>query len=191
MSKVAVLDTKKQVLQPCHPAVARKLLKNGEAAVFKRYPFTIFLKREVLPLENKATPHQLCVDPGSKVTGLAIVDENRNIVFAAELEHRGNAIKKGLMTRAGFRRGRRTRNLRYRKPRWHFRKRAVPIFENGDWGMRRVSEKKESKATAMAKGGFRRALCPVSLISIHGLIVCPKSILSPLLRLNWSSLICS
>ena len=46
MSKVAVLDTKKRVLEPCHPAVARRLLREGQAAVFKRYPFTIILKRE-------------------------------------------------------------------------------------------------------------------------------------------------
>ena len=141
MSKVAVLDTNKQVLEPCHPAMARRLLKAGKAAVFKRYPFTIILKREVLPIENKRTGHQLCIDPGSKVTGLAIVDEDRNIVFAAELEHRGQAITKGLVTRAGFRRGRRTRNLRYRKPRWRHRKRSVPIFENGEWILRRVHEK--------------------------------------------------
>ena len=152
MSKVAVLDTNKQVLEPCHPAVARKLLKRGEAAVFKRYPFTIILKREVMPLQNKAKPHQLCIDPGSKTTGIAIVDKDRNIVFAAELEHRGAAIKKNLQTRAGFRRGRRTRNLRYRKPRWQNRKRAVPILENGEWTMRRVSEQEALKGYGDGEG---------------------------------------
>ena len=112
MSKVAVLETEKKFLAPCHPAVARRLLKEGTAAVFKRYPFTIILKRTVPDAEIKTQDYQLCVDPGSKVTGLAIVDADRNIVFAAELQHRGAAIKKGLMTRKGFRRGRRTRNLR-------------------------------------------------------------------------------
>ena len=108
MSKVAVLETEKKLLAPCHPAVARRLLKSGEAAVFKRYPFTIILKRSVPAEDVKAGDYQLCVDPGSKVTGLAIVDADRNIVFAAELQHRGAAIKKGLMIRKGFRRGRRT-----------------------------------------------------------------------------------
>ena len=84
MSKVAVLDTEKKVLAPCHPAVARKLLKAGKAAVFKRYPFTIILKRCILELEVQATPHQLCIDPGSKTTGIAIVDSDRNVIFAAE-----------------------------------------------------------------------------------------------------------
>ena len=47
MSKVSVLDPHKRVLEPCHPAVARRLLREGQAAVYKRYPFTIILKREV------------------------------------------------------------------------------------------------------------------------------------------------
>ena len=91
MSKVAVLDTEQKVLDPCHPAVARRLLKAGKAAVYKRYPFTIILKRCVIELELRTSEYQLCIDPGSKVTGLAIVDSDRNIVFAAELEHRGQS----------------------------------------------------------------------------------------------------
>ena len=43
MSKVAVLDTQKRVLEPCHSAVARCLLREGKAAVYKRYPFTIII----------------------------------------------------------------------------------------------------------------------------------------------------
>ena len=39
MSKIAVLDTHKRILEPCHPAVARRLLREGKAAVYKRYPF--------------------------------------------------------------------------------------------------------------------------------------------------------
>ena len=158
MSKVAVLDTEKKVLAPCHPAVARRLLKEGKAAVFKRYPFTILLKRPVPDAEIKTQDYQLCVDPGSKVTGLAIVDADRNIVFAAELQHRGAAIKKGLMTRKGFRRGRRTRNLRYRKPRWQNRKRGVPIFENGEWGMRRVQSNESLKGYGDGEGWIAPSL---------------------------------
>ncbi|PSB53032.1 RRXRR domain-containing protein [Oscillatoria nigro-viridis] len=40
-----VLDPNKQPLHPVHPAVARRLLSNGEAAVFRRYPFTIIARR--------------------------------------------------------------------------------------------------------------------------------------------------
>jgi hypothetical protein len=40
MQRVLVVDKNKQPLMPCHPARARKLLKNGRAWVFRRYPFT-------------------------------------------------------------------------------------------------------------------------------------------------------
>ncbi|MBW4573617.1 MAG: RRXRR domain-containing protein, partial [Tolypothrix carrinoi HA7290-LM1] len=41
--------------------------------------------------------------PGSKVTGLAIVQDSE-VVWAANLEHRGNEIKKDLKSRAAVRR---------------------------------------------------------------------------------------
>jgi hypothetical protein len=44
MSFVFVLDPDKQPRDPVHPALARRLLKEGKAAVFRRYPFTIILK---------------------------------------------------------------------------------------------------------------------------------------------------
>src|SRR5215471_16898481 len=50
--RVAVLDTTKKPLAPTTPRRARLLLKSGKAAVFRRYPFTIILKREI---ENPAS----------------------------------------------------------------------------------------------------------------------------------------
>ena len=47
MQYVLVLDTNRQPLAPCHPARARELLKSGKAAVFRKFPFTIILKKEV------------------------------------------------------------------------------------------------------------------------------------------------
>ncbi|MDZ8053337.1 MAG: RRXRR domain-containing protein [Aulosira sp. ZfuVER01] len=49
MTKVYILDANKQPLYPIHISHARKLLSQGEAAVFRRYPFTIILKE---PLTN-------------------------------------------------------------------------------------------------------------------------------------------
>ena len=131
MSKVAVLDTQKSVLEPCHPAVARRLLREGQAAVYKRYPFTIILKREVT--DPKTTDYTLSVDPGSKCTGLAITDSDKNIVACFELHHRGAAIKKGLSARAGYRRSRRTRKLRHRQSRWANRSRKAPVLTPDGW----------------------------------------------------------
>lgn len=131
MSKVSVLDTEKRVLEPCHAAVARRLLREGKAAVFKRYPFTIILKREVT--YPKTTDYTLSIDPGSKCTGLAITDSEKNIVASFELHHRGSAIKKRLTDRAGYRRSRRTRKLRHRPARWQNRSRKAPVLKADGW----------------------------------------------------------
>ncbi len=111
---VFVLDTNYQPLQPTHPAVARKLLKKGRAAIYRRYPFTIVLKREVKPITQ---PIQLKIDPGSKVTGLALVQENK-VIWGVQLNHRGQQIKQALEKRRGVRRSRRHRKTRYRKRRF-------------------------------------------------------------------------
>ena len=106
--RVAVLDTTKKPLAPTTPRRTRLLLKSGKAAVFRRYPFTVILKREI---ENPTTPNlKLKIDPGSKTTGVSIVNQQTGeVVFAAEIEHRGQAIKASLDARRSVRRGRRQR----------------------------------------------------------------------------------
>lgn len=116
---VFVLDTNKKPLSPCHPARARKLLKQGKAKIFKKYPFTIILEKEVHE-ENK-DEYRLKIDYGSRHTGLAILKNNKEVVGLAQIEHRTN-IKGKLDTRRGHRRFRRNK-LRYRKPRFNNRKR--------------------------------------------------------------------
>lgn len=116
MSKVFVLDTMERQLDPVHPGWARKLLSSGQAAVFRQYPFTIILKKEVV--NPDVQPLRLKIDPGSKTTGLAIVnDASGEVVWAAELTHRGQTIKAALDDRRAIRRSRRQRHTRYRKPR--------------------------------------------------------------------------
>ena len=111
---VFVLDTNKQPLSPCSPGVARSLLKAGKAAVFKQYPFTIILKKEVEPEKEK---YQLKLDPGSKTTGIALLKDNQ-LIWASELTHRGQQIKDDLESRRSHRRTRRNRTTRYRQPRF-------------------------------------------------------------------------
>ena len=110
---VLVLDTNKKPLTPCKPSMASKLLKAGKAAVYRRFPFTIILKKECTPSKPKL---ELKIDPGSKTTGLALV-LNSTLVWCAELHHRGSLVKKKLDSRRASRRLRRSR-LRYRKPRF-------------------------------------------------------------------------
>ncbi len=121
MSKVFVLDTTKQPLNPVHPGRARLLLKQGKAAVYRRCPFTIMLKRAV---EQPALhPLRIKVDPGSKTTGIALVnDASGEVVWAAELTHRGEQIQRDLDKRRAARRNRRQRKTRYRAPRFQNRR---------------------------------------------------------------------
>ncbi|MEG4506789.1 RNA-guided endonuclease IscB [Microcoleus sp. F6_B4] len=111
---VFVLDTKKRPLNPIRPGLARKLLTNGKAAVFKRYPFTLLLKVEVTVPQKPIT---LKIDPGSRTTGIALI-QGENVIFGAELTHRGQAIKASLESRRSLRRGRRNRHTRYRRARF-------------------------------------------------------------------------
>ena len=111
---IFVLDTNRKPLTPCKPGVARSLLNAGKASVFRRYPFTIILNKEV-----DANPEslELKLDPGSKVSGIALKQGNR-IIFAAELQHRGQQIKEALLSRRQLRRSRRNRKTRYRPARF-------------------------------------------------------------------------
>ncbi len=122
MSNVFVVDTMYTPLDPIHPGRARHLLTSGKAAVYRRFPFTIILKREIQA--SVTQPLRLKLDPGSKTTGIAIVnDASGEVVWAAELEHRGESIKVALDSRRALRRGRRHRKTRYRKPRFNNRRR--------------------------------------------------------------------
>lgn len=124
MSKVFVLDTFEHPLNPIHPGEARRLLSQGKAAVFRHYPFSIILKRAIEQPEVK--PLRIKLDPGSRTTGIALVnDASGEVVFAAELSHRGHQVKAALDDRRSVRRSRRNRKTRYRKPRWHNRKRKA------------------------------------------------------------------
>ena len=118
---VFLIDSNKTPLNPVHPAQSRKLLESGKAAVFRRYPFTLILKRVV---ENPLIhPLTLKIDPGSKFTGIALVTDRNEVIWAMELQHRGEEIKSALLQRRIVRRGRRNRQTRYRQARFLNRKR--------------------------------------------------------------------
>jgi 5-methylcytosine-specific restriction endonuclease McrA len=117
MSYVFLLDTNKRPLDPVHPGRARRLLTEGKAAVFRYAPFTLILKT-ASPEAHTPQPLRLKIDPGSRTTGLALVqDTSGEVVWAAELTHRGEQIKAALASRRSLRRNRRQRKTRYRKPR--------------------------------------------------------------------------
>lgn len=114
--KVIVLDANKKPLAPTTPRRADMLLDRKKAAVFKMFPFTIILKHEV---ENVTPVFVIKLDPGSKKTGIVVLNQQTGeIVFACELEHRGQQVKANLESRRSLRSGRRSRKTRYRKPRF-------------------------------------------------------------------------
>ncbi|MGK7899909.1 MAG: RNA-guided endonuclease IscB [Hormoscilla sp.] len=154
---VFVLDANKQRLNPIHPARARKLLKQGKAAVFRTYPFTIILRRTVE--DPGLEPHRIKLDPGAKVTGIVLVNEKTGtVVWAAELTHRGDSIKKKLADRRAVRRNRRNRKTRYRPGRFNNRKRPL------GWLAPSLQHRVETVMTWVKR---LRKYCPITDISME------------------------
>jgi len=103
---VFVLDRHKQPLMPCSEKRARLLLARKRAVVHRFIPFTIRLKDRTRA-ESNVHDHRLKFDPGSKTTGIAIIQEaTGRVVFAAELTHRGQPIRNALLARRAIRRSR-------------------------------------------------------------------------------------
>lgn len=158
MSKVFVLDTHKQPLNPVHPGRARILLSAGKAAVYRRFPFTIILKGAVE--DPKLEPLRIKIDPGANTTGIAIVNEaSGEVLFAANLHHRGFAITASLTRRRSVRRGRRQRRTRYRKPRFNNRR-----TNKKGW----LPPSLQSRiANVLTWVGRLRRVCPLAAISME------------------------
>jgi hypothetical protein len=126
---VFVLDRHKRPLMPCSQRRARLLLARKRAVVHRYVPFIIRLKDRCVQ-ESTMQPVVFKIDPGSKTTGLALArveetaeGEVHHAVHLAELTHRGEAVHHALVQRAGYRRRRRSANLRYRPARFANRKR--------------------------------------------------------------------
>ena len=113
---VFVLDKSKKPLDMISHAKARILLKNKQAVVHKVYPFTIRLKDNSAVSKDRS--YTVKVDPGSRHTGIAIVDDKDSVVMFTEVEHRGHIVKRDMDNRKAARNSRRQRKTRYRAPRF-------------------------------------------------------------------------
>lgn len=170
---VFVLDKRKQPLMPCSEKRARLLLERNKAVVHRRYPFTIRLKDRV---GGKTQPVRLKLDPGSRVTGIAVVRQahggcgqeeqkeeapdqrNEHVLLLAELTHRGHHISQRLTARRAFRHSRRSRKTRYRAPRFSNRCRRK------GWLPPSLGHRLNTTASWVRR---IRTLTPVSAISIE------------------------
>src|SRR6266699_3887856 len=157
MSRVLVVDAQRQPLHPCTPARARLLLKQRKAAVLRRFPFVLILQ------ESK--PETLCqelrvkIDPGSKTTGVAVVNDGTGeVLWAAELVHRGQEVREALAKRRRARRARRARHTRYRKPRFTNRRRPK------GWLPPSLRSRRDNVLTWVVR---LRRWCPVGALSLE------------------------
>jgi len=128
---VFVLDRRHRPLMPCSEKRARLLLARGRAVVHRVVPFVIRL-RDRREEASELQPVILKFDPGSQTTGLALArveqtdqGEVHHALVLAHLAHRGQKVHAALLQRAGYRRRRRSANLRYRAPRFLNRRRPT------------------------------------------------------------------
>lgn len=126
---VFVLDRKGKPLMPCSEKRAKLLLARGRARVHRLLPFVIRLV-DVRVQDCALQALRIKLDPGSRVTGMAVVRDAQHVhsstgelAFGAvvlslmEIIHRGRQISEALTARRQMRRRRRG-HLRYRAPRF-------------------------------------------------------------------------
>lgn len=161
---VAVLDTHKQILAPTTSKRAHQLLTRGQAAVWRRFPFTIILKHVV---QDVVLPDLVeKIDPGSTTTGISIVNQTTGeIIFAAELTHQGELIKDNLRKRKGVRGGRRQRKTRYRRPSFKAKKKYLNRKGHNKRGLPENGGNRILRITACANKVHPQGWLPPSIIS--------------------------
>ena len=122
---VPVLDTEGKPLVPTRPSRARRWLETGKAKkVWVQGHFAVQLTEN---LNDSSTPEMsINIDPGAKVTGIAVVIHNETnkatAVASFELHHRGHIVSQRMQARKAHRRSRRSR-LRRRPARFNNRTR--------------------------------------------------------------------
>lgn len=124
---VFVLDRYGKPVMPCTEKRARLLLERGRARVHRVLPFAIRLIDCTID-SCALQPLRLKLDPGSKITGMALVrekDDGVAVLNLFELIHRGRQISEALTARRNMRRTRRGRKTRYRAPRFLNRKKSA------------------------------------------------------------------
>lgn len=112
---VYVLDINGHPLMPTKRfGKVRRMLRDGQAKVVSREPFTIKLLYETKT--NVVQDCVLGVDTGSKYIGAAVVS-NGKVLYASEVKIKDD-IKSKMDRRRSYRRDRRSRKTRYRKVRF-------------------------------------------------------------------------
>ena len=138
---VYVISKNGQPLMPTENyAKVRILLKNKQAKVIKRCPFTIQLEYNST---NYTQPINLGIDAGSKHIGISATTETK-VLYEADVELR-NDIVNLISTKRQNRRTRRSRKTRYRKARFNNRRRGK------GWLAPSVKQKIDTHLTVVTK----------------------------------------
>ena len=117
VSVIYVLSMRGEVLMPTSPGKAKILLRKGKAKVVRRTPFTIQLNYATGETKQ---PIEFGMDSGFiHIGGSAVTDVAE--LFSIDVQLRSDMVKLN-SERKMYRRTRRSRNLRYRKPRFLNRK---------------------------------------------------------------------
>lgn len=116
---VITLDKNKRPLGFMSERRCRILLEKKRAVLYRYFPTIVILKDVDARKLSGLSSYRIKIDPGAKYTGIAIVmDDTNEFMYAMQIEHRGEQIKKNLDTRRGARRNRRSRETGYRRPKW-------------------------------------------------------------------------
>lgn len=111
-------------LMPTSPRKARILLKSGKAEVVQRYPFTIRLNYKT---GSAVQDIRLGIDTGESHIGVSVTTGNK-VLVKTEIKLRSSMEKRILMeTRREYRKGRRYRKVRYRHPRFRFKRKRIYV----------------------------------------------------------------
>ena len=137
---------------PCSPCIARRLLESKKAKVVSLEPFTIKL---LFGSSGYTQPITVGIDSGSKTAGFAALSNGKTL-YLSEVKLRQD-IRSNMDQRSAFRRTRRSRNTRYRKPRFDNRKRD-------GWITPTVRSKVDSHKRELA---FIKRRLPVTRVSIE------------------------
>ena len=105
--RIPELDSEMGPLMPCHPARARKFLKEGKASAYRDKPgvFCIVLHTNVEPNNQ---PLALGIDPGSKFEGWSVIGSKSTVLNG--MSEAATWIKRNVETRKEMRKARRGRN---------------------------------------------------------------------------------
>ena len=150
---VYVLNMRGEPLMPTTPRTARLLLKGGKAKVKTRTPFTIQLLSATGEAKQDIT---LGIDSGYEYIGISAITEKKEL-YSAEVTLRTDMVKLN-SERRQYRRARRSRNTRYRQPRFDNRKKP------DGWLAPSIQHKLDSHIKLINKV---KELLPISCIDIE------------------------